>query len=230
MPDTQARIGHGTTFEMADAATPTVFTYLAEIYDLTPPSDTIDQVEASHMQSPNRTKEYISAMSDPGEVSFSMNYVPGSTSDAALRAAKGKRKWCRITFPSGNQLLFFAELQSYAPTAPTNERMTADVALKVSGQPQLTAATAPRNITAPSHAAAAVVGVPLVVDPGIWAGVESIAYQWKQDGSAISGETSSTFVPLSANVGDLITCTVTASNDGFSTSVTTSATTAVTSS
>lgn len=230
MPDTKALIGHGITFEMAPAATPTSFTYLAEIFDLTPPSDSIDQIDATHMQSPNKTREFISGLSDPGELSFSMNYVPGSASDLALRAAKGARKWCRVTFPNGCQLLFFSELQSYEPNAPTDDKMTADVTFKVSGQPQLTAATAPRNITAPSHASAAVVGVPLVVDPGIWAGFTSLAYQWKAAGTDIAGATSATYVPVSGDVGDAISCAVTASNTAFNTTVTTTATSAATSS
>jgi hypothetical protein len=230
MPDTQALIGHGMTFEYADAATPTSFTYLAEIYDITPPSSTIDQLDVTHMQSPDRNREFIPGLSDPGEFSFEMNYVPGSTSDASLRAAKGKRKWCRVTFPNGRQLLFFASLQTYEPAAPTDDKMTASVSFKVSGNPQLTDATAPRNITAPSHAAAAVVGVPLVVDPGVWAGSTSVTYQWTAAAADITGATGSTYVPVTADVGDVIACEVTAANGAFSTTVTTTATTATTAS
>ncbi|PLU73429.1 histidine kinase, partial [Sinorhizobium medicae] len=39
MADTEASIGYGITFEMADIATPTDFTYIQEIKDVTPPSE-----------------------------------------------------------------------------------------------------------------------------------------------------------------------------------------------
>lgn len=227
MADTQASLGYGITFEMADIATPTVFTYLAEIYDVTPPSDTTDQVDATHMQSPNRTREFVEGLTDPGEASFEMNYVPGSASDIALMAAKGKRKWCRITFPNGVQVLFNGSRQTYEKSAPTDDKMTASVSFKVSGEPILTEPTAPRNIVAPVISGTAKVGAPLTVDPGIWAGFTDIDYQWKADGANISGATGNSFVPVTGNIGDVITCELTASNDDFDTVVVTAGTSAV---
>jgi hypothetical protein len=227
MADTQASLGYGITFEMAPVATPTVFTYLSEIYDLTPPSDTTDQVDATHMQSPNRTREFVEGLTDPGEASFEMNYVPGSPSDIALAAAKGKRKWCRITFPNGVQVLFTGSRQTYEKSAPTDDKMTASVSFKVSGEPILTEAAAPRNIVAPVIVGTAKVGAPLTIDPGVWAGFTSIAFQWKADAADISGATGNSFVPVTGNIGDVITCELTASNDDFDTAVTTAGTAAV---
>ncbi|WP_085025291.1 phage tail tube protein [Ensifer aridi] len=227
MADTEASIGYGITFEMADILTPTVFTYLAEIYDVTPPSDETDQVDATHMQSPNRNREFIEGLTDPGEASFEMNYVPGSASDKALIAAKGKRKWCRITFPNGVQTLFVGSRQSYEKAAPTDDKMTATVTFKVSGEPVHTEPTAPRNITAPAITGTPKVGAPLVVDPGIWAGSMRLEFQWKAAGATIAGATGLSYVPVTGDVGDTITCEVTAHNDGFNTMVASAATAAV---
>lgn len=228
MPETQALIGHGITFEMADPATPSVFTYLAEVYNIDVGDEATDQVDATHMQSPNRDREFISTLNDNGSISMDLNHVPGSATDLALIAAKGKKRNCRLTYPNGRQLLFSGNRESYSHTASVEGKMEATVAFKVTGSKTLTAPTAPRNLVAPSHASAAVVGVPLVVDPGVWAGFTSLTYQWTADGSDISGATASTFVPLSANEGDVIACKVTAANASFSTVVTTTATTAVT--
>lgn len=227
MPDTQARIGHGITMEMADIATPTVFTYLSEIFDVTPPSDTTDTPDATHMQSPNKTREFIDGLTDPGEASFEMNYVPGSASDKALMAAKGKRKWLRLTFPNGVQLLFVGIRQGYEKSAPTDDKMTASVTFKVSGEPILTDPTAPRNITAPVITGTAKVGAPLTVDPGIWAGALTITYQWEADGTPISGATGLSYVPVTADVAAVLTCVVNGANDDFDTDVETAATAAV---
>jgi len=227
MPDTQARIGHGITMEMADIATPTVFTYLSEIFDVTPPSDTTDTPDATHMQSPNKTREFIDGLTDPGEASFEMNYVPGSASDLALTAAKGQRKWLRLTFPNGVQLLFIGIRQGYEKSAPTDDKMTASVTFKVSGEPVLTDPAAPRNITAPVITGTAKVGFPLVVDPGIWAGADVITYQWEADGTPVVGATGLSYVPVTGDLTKVITCVVNGANDDFDTDAETAATAAV---
>lgn len=227
MADTEASIGYGITFEMADVATPAAFTYLSEVYDVTPPSDTTDSVDATHMQSPNRTREFIEGLTDPGEASFEMNYVPGSPSDRALEAAKGKRKICRITFPNGCQLQFTGIRQSYEKAAPTDDKMTATVTFKVSGEPILTDPAAPRNISLPTISGTAKVGSPLTLDRGIWAGAENFEYQWQAANADIAGATGLSYVPVAGDIGDTITCVVTAYNDDFDTDAETVATAAV---
>ncbi|MEY9196637.1 hypothetical protein ABIA16_001753 [Sinorhizobium fredii] len=227
MADTEASIGYGITFEMADIATPTVFTYIAEIKDVTPPSEETDQADASHMQSPNRYREFIDGLTDAGEASFEMNYVPGSASDKALIAAKGKRKWCRITFPNGVQTLFVGTRQTYEKSAPTDDVMTATATFKVSGEPVHTDPAAPRNIALPTITGTAKVGSPLVLDRGIWAGGLRFEYQWQAAGVDIAGATGLSYVPVTGDIGNTITCEVTAYNDDFDTMAESAATAAV---
>ncbi len=224
MADTKASIGYGITFEMADIATPTAFTYIAEIYDVTPPSESTDTPDATHMQSPNRTREFIEGLTDPGEASFEMNYVPGSDSDKALIDAKGKRKWCRLTFPNGVQLLFRGVRQGYERNAPTDDKMTATVTWKVSGEPIMTDPAAPINLAAPTIVGVAKVGVPLVLDTGIWSGAMEFEYQWKVAAADVVGATGLSYVPVTGDIGDPVTCVVTGINDDFDTDVATVAT------
>lgn len=224
MADTQARIGHGITFRMADVATPTSFTYIAEIGDVGLPSDDTDMVEATHMQSPNRDREYIFGLNEAGEVSFDMNLVPGSASDLALIAAKGKKKLCEITFPNGVQTLFVGLRQAYEKSAPVDDKMSASVNFKVSGTPTQTTPVAPINMVAPTISGTAQVGKALTLDPGIWGGATGLTYQWKKAGSNISGATGSSYVPVSGDIGSAITCTVTGDNGTFTTAVTTAGT------
>lgn len=227
MPDTQARIGHGITLDLADIATPTVFTYIAEVFDITLPSDTTDTPDATHQQSPNRTREFIEGLTDPGELSFEMNLVPGSASDLYLIAAKGQRKWARATFPNGVQVLFVGIRQAYEKAAPTDGKMTASVTFKVSGDPVQTEPTAPRNITAPVITGTAKVGFPLVVDPGIWAGADVLTYQWEAAGTPVVGATGLSYVPVTGDLTKVITCVVNGANDDFDTDAETAATAAV---
>lgn len=59
--------------------------------------------------------------------------------------------------------------------------------------------------------------------PGVWSGTPTFAYQWKDDGVAISGATASTYLVVSGDTGDAITLTITATNAAGSASATSAA-------
>lgn len=128
-------IGYGSIFEIGNGANPEVFTAIAEVFDLTPPSDTMDMVDVTHFGSPNRTREFVSGLVDPGECSFEMNFVPGSASDMAIQAWKvsGEGKTCRITYPNATTWTFTGYLTGYEPAVPLEDKMTATVTIKVTG-------------------------------------------------------------------------------------------------
>jgi hypothetical protein len=140
MAESNAIIGYGTLFAIGNGATPTeVFQTLAEVRDLTPPSDTLDVIETTHMTSPNRIKEFAAGLLDPGECSFTIHFLPGEADDDLIQALRGgaKRNF-RITFPAigANPRVtwtFRGFLVGYEPDVPTNEVMTAQVRIKVTG-------------------------------------------------------------------------------------------------
>lgn len=215
---TNASIGYGTVLEIALASAPTVFTYIREVFDATPPSDTDDSIQASHFQSPNRTHEYIPGWTDGGEASFQMNYVPGSATDAFLRSVKGLKLIARLTFANGVRILFNCTRQGYEVAVPNDDKMTATLSLKVSGEPSQSAAAAPINLVLPSISGTAQVGQVLTAYPGEWAGAQVLTYQWQGDASGngtftnISGETGQTMVVPVSQQGDDVRVVVTAAN------------------
>lgn len=221
MSDTEASIGWGGTLELALASDPTNRVLIRETRDFTLPSETTGTEDATHTHSPNRVQEFIDTMTDPGELSFDMNLVPGSESDRYLMSTRGKRLNWWYTFPSGEQFIGIGIRTAYNKTAPVQGRMAADVTLKISGEPFLTQPTAPRAIVEPVINGTAQVGVPLTLDPGIWAGAMDFEYQWQVAGVDVPGATGSSFVPTSAHVGEAITVVVIGSNDDFDTEVTT---------
>jgi hypothetical protein len=132
---TAATIGHGSSFALGDGAQPEVFTTIAEVYDITPPSETSDVIDATHMSSPGNMREFIMGLTDPGEASFEMNFIPGSASETAILAWRAGRvsKNCRITFPNGWRWTFLALCTGYEPALPADDKMTATVTAKVTG-------------------------------------------------------------------------------------------------
>jgi hypothetical protein len=109
------------------------------VTSITPPSATLDQIDVTHMTSPNRNREFIPGLNDTGECSFEMNYVPGSTSDDRLLellnlpVGTERRRYCRISYPNGVTDTFYASLVGYAPAIPVDDKMSASVTFKVSG-------------------------------------------------------------------------------------------------
>lgn len=132
---TSAAIGYGSKFELGNGATPEVYAEIAEVFEITPPSESTDTIDASHMKSPGAMREFIQGLTDPGEASFEMNFVPGSVSETAILAARAARaaRGCRITFPNGANWSFSGLVTGYEPAVPNDDKMTATVTFKVSG-------------------------------------------------------------------------------------------------
>jgi hypothetical protein len=81
---------------------------------------------------------------------------------------------------------------------------------------------APVNITAPVISGIPTQGQTLATTNGSWSGspLPTFTYQWKRAGSAISGATSASYVLALGDVGQVVTCTITATNGTGSASAT----------
>ncbi len=143
MPATEAKIGYGSKFlvatpETVDDPTPT-YEEMAEVTRIGPPQMTRDIEEATHMQSPAGWKEYIEGLKDGGEVSISLNFVPGGTTDERLRDLQIEGATpIKIRFPNGVEWGFRAFCTGYQPDVETATKMTADGTFKVTGPPDFT--------------------------------------------------------------------------------------------
>jgi predicted secreted protein len=139
MAVSQAMLGYGSVFQIQTENSPDVFVDMAEVISITPPTFKLDQIDVTHMQSPGRIREFISGLNNPGEVSFDMNFVPGSTSDDRLfelmnlPTGTSSARICRVSYPNGNTWTFLASITGYEPKVPVDDKMTATVTFKVSG-------------------------------------------------------------------------------------------------
>jgi pimeloyl-ACP methyl ester carboxylesterase len=99
------------------------------------------------------------------------------------------------------------------------------LALVLAAAPGLSAAAASAFAAAPvpTVSGTAVVGSTLTANPGTWNPVPAFTYQWKRGSTVISGATSSTYKPVTADVGATLTVTVTGTKTGYVTTSRTSA-------
>jgi predicted secreted protein len=143
---TQGLIGYGIHLARGDGASPEVFTNIAELIELSPPSMAKDSVEMTHTDSPDSFREFIPGLKDGGEFTATVNLVPGNVtqgnaSGGALNDYINEtvaRNW-RITFPGSPAATwtFKAFITSFEAATPMDDKMTYAITFKVSGAPTI---------------------------------------------------------------------------------------------
>lgn len=120
-------------------------TTIGEVFDISGPGLSREEIEVTHHTSANRWREFIKGLKDAGEVTFSINYIPTNSTHAAATGILDDfaddtviDTWS-IVFPDSGATTwsFPAFLTSFEPAMPIDDRLTADVTLKISGQPTL---------------------------------------------------------------------------------------------
>lgn len=233
MPETAAMIGYGSIFEISTDSGAT-WTNIGEVTSIAPPSDEIDVLDATHVESPNRTREFITGLRDPGECSLEMHFIPGSVGDLKLQEVRDAavRVRARITFPNAAIWTFSAIFTGYEPDVPMDDKMTATVTFKVTSSYSVTAPAVPSNTILPAVSGTARVGFVLTALPGQWTGAASFAYQWQVDTAGngtftnVTGATGPTYTPVAGDQTDRVRVIVTATNSAGSTAATSAATAA----
>lgn len=82
---TAAKTGWGGEFHFDNNSG--ALTELVEVKGFTLPNGTTEQLDATHLKSPNRRREKIAGMIDDGDLVVRLNYVPGSATDVLIMQA-----------------------------------------------------------------------------------------------------------------------------------------------
>lgn len=133
---TDAQIGYGSELWIEnDSAT---LTQIAEITAISLPNPETEEVEATHMQSPNRRREYIAGLIEDGEGTFELNYVPGSATSTLIREAQesGEARGYKIVVPDGTgtwEVTGDLIVRSFEREIPIDDRMTATLTVRFTG-------------------------------------------------------------------------------------------------
>lgn len=134
---TDATIGHNTLFQR-DPGTGSYAT-LAEVTSITPPNLTRDTIDATHMLSTSRYREFISGLRDGGEATIELNFIPGGAAMTSLLAdfISNAVVPYKILFPNSTAWTFDAFVTSIGPEAPLDDKMSASITFKITGVPVL---------------------------------------------------------------------------------------------
>jgi len=132
----EAISAQGTLIARAPAATPTVFTTIAELRNITPPPLTRNPIETT---SHNEVEEsFVVGIRRKGEMTFTIGFVPTNATHDQLTGLEkawldGSRDIYRITYPDATQWLFSGFVTNIAPAAPVDDGLTADITIRPTG-------------------------------------------------------------------------------------------------
>lgn len=129
--------GMGITYEIGATAglSPTTYTEIMEVYDVVPPNQQTDEIEVTHYKSVGGYREFIAGLKDGGEVTISLNWIPGSTTDVLLRGlhASGELRLHRITFANDSTISYPGWIKGLERSSPYDDRQSMNVTVRVAG-------------------------------------------------------------------------------------------------
>lgn len=130
-----ARIGYDSSYHISNGDSPETFEEIGEVFNITPGEESTDRVDVTHYKSPDRRREFIAGLIDPGEATFEINWVPGNETDEFIRDLRtsGETRTHKIRFPNGVTVSFDAIILSYSKAIPLDDKMTATITVAVSG-------------------------------------------------------------------------------------------------
>jgi hypothetical protein len=113
------------------------FIEIAELREITPPALTRNEIELTTHN--NDDDEYIVGIRRHGTMTFNINFVPQNSThdhDSGLQQAwfDGTRDIYRLTYPDGTQWLFSGFVTNIAPSAPVDDRLSADITVRPTGK------------------------------------------------------------------------------------------------
>lgn len=133
-----AKIAYGSKLEVENAPGSGVYTEIAEIKSVSKPNVQVADVDVTHMSSPGLAEEQIPGLTNFGEISFDLNWVPGSATDQFLEAwrVSGLTRSARVTYPGNVKDTFPAYIKGYeAGASAPGEALSGTLTLKVAGLP-----------------------------------------------------------------------------------------------
>ncbi len=131
--------GFGTIINRGDGGSPETFTPIANCTGITPPGMSRDTIDVTTHGSPDAWKEYLGTLKDGGEVSVDVNYDPAQHDQFTADFDDPAPRTYQIVFPdpASTTWEFEAILTGFAPDAPYDDKLSANLTWQVSGKPVL---------------------------------------------------------------------------------------------
>jgi hypothetical protein len=138
MSESEAIVAYGVTVEVTNGPdTSSGWFELGEVVDVNPPEDSTDLVDVTHQKSPGRRKEFKSGLTEGGEGSFPLNWIPQNPTDEFCQGwqAAGENRQMRLTWPNGATMQYPATYRGFSRGAQIGQKMSGTLTVKMAGEP-----------------------------------------------------------------------------------------------
>jgi predicted secreted protein len=128
--------GVGTLFQRADTdSSGGGFTTVAEVNSISGPNITRNIIDVTSLDSGGGYREFIASFRDGGEVTLNMNFTRDSYDEFLVDIQTDSSHIYRIVLPDTNntQFDFSAWCTALGMSVPTDDKVTSDVTLKITG-------------------------------------------------------------------------------------------------
>lgn len=143
-----ALFGQGTVLKMPDPVVANTYIAVAEVQNVDGPGITRDSVEITHLNSDGGWREFMPGLKDGGELSFTLQFEPkevthGMVNGLLKQLSDSDIRVFKLVFPDGiNEASstvwdFPGFITNFSAAIPMDDKITADVTIKVAGKPTL---------------------------------------------------------------------------------------------
>jgi len=126
-------LGYGTTLSGATTGA------IGEIVDVGLPDQTVDDVDVSTSDSPDKFMEFIPGMINAGQISLQLVYEKANYNTVQGALGADPEIWT-ITFPDGSTFACSGYIKANGGSSPIKDKIGQSVTLKLSGKPTFTPA------------------------------------------------------------------------------------------
>lgn len=146
MTASTAKIGLGAALWMGDGGSPETFTQVANVVSIDGPSETMETVDVTHLQSTGGYREYLPHLKDGGEVTVTTHYDPTHATHDGTTGLKKKyddRSLVNFKFDMSQQFAtngvinFSAYVTALSKGAQVDQALEQQVTLRITGAPVL---------------------------------------------------------------------------------------------
>jgi predicted secreted protein len=125
----------GMLLKLSDMASPEVFTAINELFDISGPDGSANEIDLSDLNSTAKT--FRMGLKDSGTVTLGFNYIPANTQHAALRTAwtaRTVRNFQMIFTDSPNTTWSFAAyVQNLSISNSVDSKTEGSITLRITG-------------------------------------------------------------------------------------------------
>lgn len=111
------------------------FEVIASVTGISGPGLKRDTIDVTAHDSPEGWMEFLGSLKDGGEVSCDINRRPAVHDTLVADFDDDDPRTYRIEWPSGAAWTFDAILTAYEPDSPYDDKLSASITFKVTGQP-----------------------------------------------------------------------------------------------